>query len=161
MDYAEEYTNSEKLKRTILGLLLAAFVVVTHNKWVFPYISWYAATAHCHSLFDYSGIMVVRLSVFVGLPLIVGLLFFSIFARIGYQGLMHSQFPPPGAKVYKKTKILRGNRARIKSGCILAVPVLFLGLAIWGYFQMQSMPPVDIEQLDFSVCENNSIDAQS
>ena len=43
---------------------------------------------------------------------------------------------------------MRGSRARIKSGCILAVPDLFLGLAMWGYFQMKSMPPVDIEKLD-------------
>jgi hypothetical protein len=128
--------------------------MITHEKWVFPFISWYADTVHCHNPLGYSGISVLWYSLFVGLPLFSALLVGLPLVPLGIKGLRHKQFPPKGVKVYKPTKILRGWQANVKSIFHLFIPAFFVLFSIWGYFQVDSMPQKATEDFDYSVCES-------
>ena len=88
--------------------------MITHLKWVFPYINWYASTAYCHTPFGYSGVIVLWYSLFFGWPLLITILVGGYLVPIGFKGLRDSQFPPKGTKVYEPTKIIRGWRSKIK-----------------------------------------------
>ena len=131
-------------------------IVITHTKWVFPYIGWYANTVYCHIPLGYSGIMVLWYSLFVGMPLFCGLLFAIPSVPIGVRGLRDKQFPPKGFKVYKPTKILRGWRAKAKSLSYAFSALLFVALAIWGSFQVDVMPN-EPEAFDYSICESATL----
>ena len=155
IEYAEEYPKREKFTRLFLAFLTATFIVITHEKWVFPYISWYTSTVHCHNPLGYSGISVLWYSLFVGLPLFSALLVGVFSIPLGIKGLCHKQFPPKGVKVYKPTKITRGWRATIKSVFHLLIPALFILMSVWGYFQVDTMPKDVPKNFDYNVCENS------
>jgi len=135
-------------------MLLGLFIIITHNKWVFPFISWYAETVHCHTPLGYSGISGLWHSVFVGLPLFCAFIIGVIAVPIGYKGLIDKQFPPKGMKVYKATKILRGWKGKFKSIFHLLMPSFLVLVAIWGYFQVEQMPHEVDKDFDYSVCKS-------
>ncbi|MEL0658490.1 hypothetical protein V6255_04975 [Psychromonas arctica] len=131
-------------------------IVITHLKWVFPYIGWYAETAYCHTPFGYSGIMVLWYSLCVGMPLFCGVLFAISSVPVGIKGLRDKQFPPKGFKVYKPTKIVTSWRAKVKSLGYTFGALLFVAVAIWGSFQVDSMPN-EPESFDYSICESATL----
>ncbi len=157
IEYAEEFSKGEKLRRILLALLLGLFIMITHNKWVFPFISWYAETVHCHNPLGYSGISVLWYSLFVGLPLFCALLVGLPLIPIGIKGLRDKQFPPKGVKVYKPTKILRGWQADLKSIFHLFVPFFLVLFSLWGYFQVNEMPHKVPDNFDYSLCETEQL----
>lgn len=152
--YAEEFSKKEKYRRILLIILVAIFIVITHEKWVFPFISWYANTAHCHTPLGYSGISVLWYSIFVGLPLFCSFLIGVVAIPLGIKALRDKQFPPKGVKVYKPTKILRGWKAKLKSIILLFIPMVLILMSIWGYFQVDQMPHEIPEDFDYSVCKS-------
>ncbi|WP_144206921.1 hypothetical protein [Shewanella donghaensis] len=155
IEFAPEFTQAEKIRRVTLYALLGALIVITHNKWVFPYISWYATTAHCHTPFGFSGITVLWYSVFVGLPIFCFFLVSFSLLPMGIKGLQEQQFPPMGVKVYKPTPILRGWKAKLKSLSCIALPIFFIGLGVWGCFQADKMPKTPPADMDFSICDGS------
>jgi hypothetical protein len=128
--------------------------MVIHEKWVFPFIGWYADHAHCYNPLGYSGLLLLWYFIFVGIPLVCALLvgFFSF--PTGLKGLIDKQFPPKGVKVYKPTKIIRGNKAKFKSIGHVLVPFIFIAIGVWGIFQVDQMPIENPDKLDFSVCQS-------
>lgn len=153
IEFAPEYSKSEKIKRIAFALLLALFVMITHNQWVFPFIGWYADNAHCYSPLGYSGILVLWYFIFVGLPLLSAFIIGVFSLPLGVKSLIQQQFPPKGVKVYKPTVIIKGNKAKIKAiGNILA-PLLFVVIALWGFFQVDEIPVKNTTDLAFSVCQ--------
>lgn len=136
----------------MLYLSLGTFVFITHNKWVFPYIAWYSNTAYCHNPFGYSGVSVLWYSVFVGLPIFCAVLIGAYAVPIGIKGLKDHQFPPKGMKVFKPTKIIRGWKAKVKSFAHLLLPLFFVGMGVWGFFQAGAMQ-VSPEKFDYTICE--------
>lgn len=153
MEYAEEYSKSEKYKRIVLALLLGILALIINEKWYLPFIRWYVDTVHCHTPFGYSGILVMWYSLFVGLPLLCALIIGPFTVPIGYRGLVDKQFPPKGYKVYKPTKIVRGWKSKFKSLFLILIPVYLIFFSIWGYFQVDEMPNDIPKDFDFSVCE--------
>ncbi len=153
IEYAEEFSKGEKLRRILLAMLLGLFIMITHNKWVFPFTSWYADTAHCHTPLGYSGILVLWYSLFVGMPLLCAFIIGVVTVPIGYKGITQKQFPPKGMKVYKPTKILRGWKGHLKSVLHLLIPTLLILLSIWGYFQVDKMPHEVAKDVDYSLCK--------
>jgi hypothetical protein len=149
--FAEEFSKKEKLERVTLHIILGTFVVITHQKWVLPYIEWYANTAYCHSPLGYSGITVLWYSLFVGLPVFCSILVGGYSVPVGVKGLRDSQFPPKGVKVYKPTKIIRGWSSKAKSLAHLLSPLLFVAIGVWGSFQVDNLPNSP-EKFDYSVC---------
>ncbi|MDO6638479.1 hypothetical protein Q4557_00700 [Shewanella sp. 5_MG-2023] len=135
--------------------MLGLFIYITHQKWLFPFISWYTTTAHCHTPFGFSGISVLWYSVFVGLPVFCALLVSVSLLPLGLKGLKHQQFPPIGVKVFKPTSIQRGWKAKAKSLSCLALPLLFISVAIWGYFQAEKMPQQLPADIDYSICDGS------
>jgi hypothetical protein len=131
--------------------LFAGLIVVIHLKWVFPYISWYANTAYCHTPFGFQGIMVLWYFIFVGIPLFCALITVISSVPIGIRGLRDRQYPPKGCKVYRPTKIVKGWHAKVKSLGMLCAPLLFVAVAIWGSFQIDGLPN-EPETFDYSVC---------
>lgn len=128
--------------------------MVIHNKWVFPFIAWYADNAHCYNPLGYSGILVLWYFIFVGLPLLSAFLIGIFSLPLGVKSLIHQQFPPKGFKVYKPTEIIKGNKAKMKAIGYMIAPLLFVLIGIWGYFQVNEMPIKSTTELDFSVCHN-------
>ncbi|WP_394203697.1 hypothetical protein [Shewanella waksmanii] len=127
--------------------------MIIHKKWLFPYIGWHAETVHCHQLFNYSGASVLWFSLLVILPLFCSIILALVLLPIGIKGLRYQQFPPPGVKVYRPTRIVNGHLAKLKSLCYILAPLVFVLMAIWGYFQLEHMPTDVPEDYDFSVCE--------
>jgi len=136
IEYAEEYSKPEKIKRILFAVLLSILLLIINEKWFLPFIDWFASTAHCHILLGYSGVFVLLYSMFVGIPLFFAIWIGAIVIPIGINGLIQGQFPPKDLKVYKPTLIIRGWKAHIKSIFHLIFPVLFVALSIWGYFQV-------------------------
>lgn len=153
MEYAEEFTQKEKYQRIALTMLFATFIVITHEKWVFPFISWYASTAHCHTPLGFSGASVLWYSVFVGLPLLCAIVIGVVSIPLGIKGLRDKQFPPQGIKVYKPTKIMRGWKATVKSAMHLVIPIALILMSIWGIFQAGKMPVNVPDDFDYSSCK--------
>lgn len=156
IEFAEAFSKKEKIQRVILYTLFGGLVVITHLKWVFPYIGWYADTAYCHTPFGYSGIMVLWYALFVGIPLFCAFLTAISSVPIGIKGLRDKQFPPKGCKVYKPTKIVKGWHAKAKSLGFVFAPLLFVAVAIWGSFQVDTLPN-EPETFDYSVCDTAKI----
>jgi hypothetical protein len=132
---------------------MGAFIMIIHEKWFSPFITWYIKTSHCHSPFGYSGVSVMWYSLFVGLPSVSALLSGVYLIPIGIKGLIHEQFPPKGVKVYKPTKIIRGWKSQQKSIFCLLFPVFFVAIAVWGYFQVDIVSKQTSEEYDYSVCQ--------
>lgn len=154
IEYAEEFSKGEKLRRILLAMLLALFIMITLNKWVFPFIYWYADTVHCHTPLGYSGISALWYSLFVGMPLFCAFIIGVFTVPIGYKGIIQKQFPPKEMKVYKPTKILRGWKSDVKSLFHLLLPIFLILVSIWGYFQVEQMPHEVPGDFDYSVCKS-------
>lgn len=154
-EFADEYTKQEKIRFVILYLTAALFIYITHEQWVFPWLRWYASTAYCHSVFGYSGILILWAGLFVGLPIFLGLLIGTCTVWPGIKTLKQGQYPPKGSKVFKPTKILRGKAATFRGLSLLLAPCLFVAVAIWGAFQVPRMPKENSVKLDYSVCKAN------
>lgn len=154
IEYAEEFSKTEKFKRIFLYSLLGVLVLIINEKWYLPFINWYVDSVHCHTPLGYSGISVMWYSLFVGLPLFCAFIIGVVTVPIGYKGLIHKQFPPKGMKVYRPTKILRGWKGNLKSIFHLLMPTLFILVSVWGYFQVDQMPHAVPENFDASVCKN-------
>ncbi|WP_051300166.1 hypothetical protein [Methylobacter luteus] len=152
-EFADEYTKQEKIQLGILYFAIGAFIYITHEKWVFPWIRWYASTAYCHSVFGYSGVLALWAGLFVGLPIFFGLLIGACTVWPGIKTLKQGQYPPKGSKVFKPTKILRGKAATFRGLRLLLAPCLFVAIAIWGAFQVPRMPKENSMKLDYSVCK--------
>lgn len=152
IEYAEEFSKSEKLKRICLFLLLGVLVFIIHKKWFIPFLDWYVDTVHCHTPFGYPGISVLWYALFVGLPLLSAFIIGIVTVPTGFKGLLHKQFPPKEMKVYKPTAIRRGWQGNLKSIFHLLVPALLILCAVWGYFQVGQMPHKVPADFDYSVC---------
>jgi len=152
IEYAQEFSKRERLTRIALALLIGLLIMITHYKWVFPFIAWYAETVHCHNPLGYSGISVLWHSLFVGLPMFCSVLIGFVSIPLGINGLRHKQFPPKGTKVYRKTKILRGWQANTKSIFHLLIPLFLAFVSVWGYFQVDDMPHKPTESFDYNLC---------
>ena len=94
IEYAEEFSTSEKFQRICLFLLLGILALIINEKWYLPFINWYLDTVHCHTPLGYSGISVMWHSVFVGIPLFCAFIIGIVTIPIGYKGLIDNQFPP-------------------------------------------------------------------
>ena len=154
MEYAEEFSKPEKIKRICLAMLLGVLGLIINEKWYLPFINWYVSTVHCHTPFGYSGISVMWYSIFVGLPLLCAFIIGVFSIPIGCKGLMHKQFPPKGMKVYNPTKILRGWKGNVKSIFFLLIPISLILFSVWGYFQATDLLQKVPNDFDYSVCEN-------
>jgi len=152
--YAEEYTAQEKLRILFISVPLCLLILVSCEIWFFPWISWFASTAHCHELFGITGIELIWSGLFVGFP------FFFLFP-IGIHALIrgtkiikYEQYPPVGEQVFQKTVIVTGIKAKIRGYSYYMILPIVLYLMISGYYNANDfiMKSTD-KNFDYSVCK--------
>ncbi|WP_448565311.1 hypothetical protein [Thalassotalea ganghwensis] len=126
-----------------------------YAQWFLPFLTWYVDTVHCHTPLGLPGIVALWYGLFVGLPIICAL-FLGIFTvPIGIKSFCSEQFPPPGMKVFKPTKIRFGWQAKTIAFIHVFIPMLLLLVSFWGYFQVGEMP-TDDNNFDYRVCKDIS-----
>ncbi|EGQ8503832.1 hypothetical protein BS017_RS23080 [Vibrio parahaemolyticus] len=153
MEYAEEYTTKEKVIRLTVFILLALAIIAFHKIWFLPLVTDFGERPHCYELLGLNGADYVWHLVFIGLP--ISLFIVVVFMLpFGISGLKEGRFPPKSMKVYKPTVVKRGTTAYFKSGFFILVPVITLLFAIWGYHQVDSMPPLDRQKLNPHLCQS-------
>ncbi len=139
IEYAPEYSPAERVRFLALGLAAGAVVVAVCQLWLFPLLREFSASAHCRSVFGFSGIAVLFYGMFVGVPLLVALLVGVLVGRRGVKVLRQGRLPPSGERVFRRTPVIRGVKAKV-IGCVqLIAAVPLLGLAIWGTFQARAL----------------------
>lgn len=139
VEYAPEYTPAQRLRIVVLGLVAGALVLAVCQFWLFPLLRAFAPAAHCRTVFGFSGVAVLFRGVFVGLPLSSALLVAVLLGRRGMKVLREGRVPPSGEKVFRRTPIVRGVKAKALGWVQLLAAVPLLALAVWGVFQAQAM----------------------
>jgi hypothetical protein len=134
-EFAEEYGFRERVRLALFGLATGAAIILAFKLWLLPAFIGFLATARCQSVFGMPGSMVISYSLFVGLPVLLALVFAFVGGIHGLRILRDGQCPPIGAKVLRRTRIRRGVAARRVGYLSLLLFAPFLALAIWGLFQ--------------------------
>ncbi|WP_274064267.1 hypothetical protein [Vibrio parahaemolyticus] len=153
MEYAAEYTKKEKITRISLFALLGLGLIFFHTTYFRPFISDFSQRPHCYELFGFNGAEYFWHLVFIGVPA-SAFLISIVMLPLGIKGIKEGRFPPESVKVYKTTVIKTGAVAYFKSGSLVIVPAVILALSIWGYYQVDAMPRIDQQKLDYSLCQN-------
>lgn len=137
---AETYSRAERIRFAGIGIVLGAVAIGTSKLWIFPWLVSYSSVAPCRSILGINGATVIWYSFFVGLPLLAAFVAGLGFGRHGMHILRKKQFPLPGAKVFRATRIKRGTAA-IRIGYLHVFAfVPFLALAVLGYSQTATLP---------------------
>ena len=153
-EYATLYTKQERIRLAIVFLFAFLFLLAVVNFILFPEWSEFIASIHCHTIMGIPGIAALVYGVFVGIPIVCGIILELIFAWVGIRTIIEKRSPPEKSKVFKKTKILYGREAVLKGVFILLfIPAFFVPVISWGYLQAGDyISRIDVNKLDYSVC---------
>ncbi len=152
-EFAEEYTQAERIRFVVIGMLTGALVVISSKTWLFPWLREFATSAPCRTVFGIEGVTVLWYGLFVGMPLQVTVLVAATFGWRGYKILRDGQVPPIKEKVFRPTKIRRGSIAMLIGYMHLSAFLPLLALAIWGGFQAEELSNTKRSKVD--VCTAN------
>ena len=155
MEYATEYTKVEKIVRLSVFACVGLILVVLHQNLLLPLITDIAERPHCYELFGFSAVDYFWHPIFIGIPVSAFAFSSAVMLPIGFMGIKEGRFPPKSVKVYKPTVVKSGAVAYIKSGAHILLPAMILMLSIWGFHQIENMPQIDKQKLDFSLCQEN------
>jgi hypothetical protein len=139
-EFAELYTQAEKIRFLVVGILCGLVVLLGTKLWFIPWLNHFVETAPCRSILGIDGLIVLWTGIFVGLPLFLSLLTAFALGGRGYKILRDQQFPSRNEKVYKPTKIQRGRAAKLIGYLHLCPVIFFFAFSIWGSFQIKDMP---------------------
>lgn len=139
IEYAEEYSASEQRRFLVTGIIAGALLVAIGKMWFFPWLQEFSGTAACRTVFGLSGSKVLFYGLFVGFPLALAILIGLALGRRGYRILREGRVPPAGEKVFRKTRIVRGTRAKLVGAVLLLAVAFPLALAGWGFGQAQHL----------------------
>lgn len=139
VEYAPEYTKTERIRITLFAALAGTAVVLVSRLWFFPWLREFSQAAPCRSLFGVNGAVVLFYGIFVGLPLLVAIVIGASTGRRGYKILREGRVPPSGEKVFRSTPVRRGARAKLSGYFQLLSVVPLLALTLWGVAQAQSL----------------------
>lgn len=138
-EFAPEYTTAERIRFAVLGIVAGAVLVAGCQLWFFPWLREFAASAQCRSVFGVKGTAVLFYGVFVGIPLQAAVVLAAVAGRRGYMILREGRVPPSGEKVFRRTRIQRGARAKLSGYMQLFSAAPLLALAVWGSSQAGSL----------------------
>lgn len=131
-EYADEYTAAERMRIVVVGLVAGGAIVAAGKLWLFPWIRAFSASANCQSVLGVPGTTVLGHGLFVGLPLLAGLVILATLGRRGLRILREGRVPPSREKVFRPTRIKRGSRARAIGTLQVLAATPMLALSIWG-----------------------------
>ncbi len=130
-EYAEEYTRAQRMRQAFYIALFGGIVYTIGKFWLFPAIARLSSHAECVYLWGIPGTTVLIYGNYAFMFFFVFLMTLPI-NWTGYRTIRHRQWPPPGVKVIRRTKILRG-RIAVLYGWLLQLPlILVLAMAVWG-----------------------------
>ena len=131
-EFAPEYTRKERLRIVAVhsAWVIPFFLVVEY--WFFPWLTDYSDRAHCYDYGSFTGSELLLHTVFVGLPIVTGLLVLAIEGKRSLQILRIGQSPLPGEKVFRSTKYTYGLRAKVRPFIVICMVVSLLILSLMG-----------------------------
>lgn len=139
VEFAEEYSASERRRLVVLGIMAGAALIVFGNAWFFPWLQEFSDTAACRSVLGFNGTVALFYGLFVGLPAIAGIGISLSFGLRGYRILRDGRVPPAGEKVFRRTRIVRGARAKWLGALHVLSVALPIALVFWGLGQAQRL----------------------
>ncbi|WP_410497859.1 hypothetical protein [Chitinibacter sp. S2-10] len=139
-EYAELYTQAEKIRLVCVGTLIGAALIFLTRSYLLPWFNHFVETAPCRKVLGIDGLTVLWNGIFVAMPVFFALTVAATFGWRGYKILRDHQFPPRNEKVCKPTKIRRGNVVRFIAWLHFFPVVILLLIAVWGSFQVDDMP---------------------
>lgn len=134
-EFTETYSRNERVRVVLLDAVLGAAALATWKWWALPWITDFADSAPCRSVFGADATTVLWLGLFVGLPALIAALLGLTLGRSGVAILRHGQYPPRGAKGFRPIRIRRGATARWIGYLHLLACVPFIAIAVRGYGQ--------------------------
>lgn len=137
--FAELYTVAERVRLLVGGVTVGLAVIATGRLWLFPWLTRFAGSAPCRTVWGINGATLLWWGLFVGIPLIAALLVAATLGRRGVRILREGQVPPRHVKVMRPTRIQRGGRARTIGYLHLLAWTPLLALAVWGGVQAVEM----------------------
>ncbi len=147
------YSKQERNRLFIISLLLGLVGWIFHHYWLSPVLNQFANTAHCQTYLGFNGIAWLWYGLFVGLPLLI----FVIFAGFGWPNglkvLRDGQYPAKGKKVFRPTKIQYGTKAKFIGWLQLLAPLVCLALAVWGGGQAQELTAMPVKASAYDLCQ--------
>ena len=155
-EYTEVYTKREKIYRILIYITIAAIIILPCEKWFFPWLSWFASTAHCHELWGVSGIKLLWYGLFVGIPFVF-IFPYGVYGLFrGHKIIKQKQVPLNGEKYFNKVKISKGKSAILQGYAhyiILPFAIIFM---LWGYSTANDMLIESTDHKhDYSKCQAN------
>lgn len=144
-EYAPEYTRKERLRIVAVHSAwgIPGFFVVVY--WFIPWLTDYADQAHCYDYSSFTGSELLLYSVFVGLPVVTGLLVLAMEGKRSLQILRIGQSPLPGEKVFRPTKYTYGLRAKVRPFMVICMVVSLLILSLTGVSSVREISiPSDV-----------------
>ena len=141
-EYAPEYTKKERLRMVAVHSAWGIPFILVTEYWFFPWLTDYADHAHCYHYGSFTGSELLLYSVFIGFPVVTGLLILAMEGKRSLQVLRVGQSPLPGEKVFIPTKYTYGVRAKMRPFMMICVVVSLLILSFMGVFSVEeiSMP---------------------
>lgn len=134
-EFAPEYSTRERWRLVGLYSLLMLAVYGASKLWLLPRLAWFAANSQCQYVFGVSGTAVLFYGLFVGLPLGAAVLYAAFTVGISVRTIRSLQYPPPGQKVLRRTRVRKGRPAIALALAPLWVVASLCGLAAWGATQ--------------------------
>lgn len=152
MEYAKEYTKSEKILRLSLITCMGTILIVIHKILIWPLITDIVDNPHCYQILGYSAKDYFWHWIFIAIPSPALIIASVVLLPIGFKGIKEGCFPPGSVKVYRPTLVTTGATAYFKSAVHTLLPILILVLLILGYHQVENMPPINNQNLDINSC---------
>ena len=138
-EFAEQYTFPERIRMCVVGSIVGGVLVLSRKLWLLPWFGAFVESAPCRSVFGISAVAVLWYGLFVGFPIFCAGVIACMEGRRGLKILRDGQAPPIGVKVLRPTRINRGAEARRIGYLNLLLFAPFLAIAVWGFFQAESL----------------------
>ncbi|MBB2484384.1 hypothetical protein H5407_04000 [Mitsuaria sp. WAJ17] len=139
VEYAPEYTPAERVRWLAVCLVAGGAVVLVGQGWFFPLLRDFAQFAGCRRVAGISGTALLTYGAFVGVPLLSACTIGGLMGVRGYRILRQGRTPPCGEKVFRRTAVVRGFKARAQGWVQVLAATPLLALALWGAFQAKSI----------------------
>jgi len=137
--YTKTYTFVERL-RIVLPLAAAGLLSLYFVSYKLDEV---LEDIHCQTYLGINGFSWVWASLFIGLPLLLLLSVVIAEGKNCIHALKLGEYPRPEKKVFFKSEILSGKKAKLKGTYILLATVFIFLFLLWGIGQAFHPPEVD------------------
>jgi len=132
-EFAPEYSSKERLHKfaVVAPLVLGLYAAV--EWWFLPVIRRFSDNAYCETVLGVPGQVVLFYGLFIGIPMLSGLLVCAMTINCSLKAIRARRYPPPGEKVFRRTKVKTGWSAVAIACGPIVITILLFCLACWGY----------------------------